>query len=86
MAGVPVQITATGAIGSGPQCVKHLVLTAAGAAATATFYDGTDASGTALLTMACPANDMRDVDEDWVANTAVWCVITGAGAKVTAYV
>ena len=80
------QLSASGEVGTAgsPRVVFAIVLTAAAAAATATFLVG-GSGGTALLTLACPANDSRVVllDDGVSFGSGCYVTITGAGAFVS---
>jgi hypothetical protein len=76
-------LTASDAVKSGPGVLHSILLSAAGADATATVYDETSGSGDVLAVITSVQNDSSAVILDVAFGVGCYVSISGTGAKVT---
>jgi hypothetical protein len=76
-------LTSSGAVKSGPGVLHSIVLSAAGANATATVYDEASGSGDVLAVITSVQNDSVCAVLDVAFGVGCYVDISGTGAKVT---
>ena len=76
-------LTSSGAAKSGPGVLHSIILSAAGANATATVHDETTGSGDVMAVVTAAQNSSQSVVLDVAFGVGCYVVIAGTGAKVT---
>lgn len=67
--------------------VYRVILNGAGAAASVSLYDGTNASGSPFAVLQAPTNSTESLDlaQGFPFKTGLYAVVTGTGAKVNVH-